>query len=328
MRHKNRQKIKKTVIITGYRCNNRCRFCMEANKRDLPMRTTLEIEQEMVGARQRGTDYIELIGGEMTIRPDIVRLIKSAKKLGFSTIMMSTNGRMYSYPELTEAILKAGLNSFVFSIHGHTKELHDWLTRVPGSFDQLKHGVKNVQRISKKLGLNINIGSNTTIVKQNYRFLPQIGEYIRRLGIGNSEFIFVDCNEGGAYDHFYEFVPKISKIADYVHKCLDIGKRDRLKHWHVRYVPLCYIQDYLGQISELQDVAIFHTEHIAPDFYNPNVEEGRRLVGRTKTRKCKSCKLYAQCEGIWKVYLEGYGDKELKPVKSLTAQQLKILSSY
>ncbi|XOA42794.1 MAG: radical SAM protein [Candidatus Nealsonbacteria bacterium] len=328
MRHKNRQKIKKTVIITGYRCNNRCRFCMEANKRDLPIRTTLEIEQEMVEARQRGTDYLELIGGEMTIRPDIVRLIKFAKRTGFATIMMSTNGRMYSYQELAKAILKAGLNSLVFSIHGHTPKLHDWLTRVPGSFDQLKHGVKNVQRISKKLGLNINIGSNTTIVKQNYKFLPKIGEYIRSLGIGNSEFIFVDCNEGGAYDHFYEFVPKISKIADYIHKCLDIGKRDRLKHWHVRYVPLCYFQDYLGQISELQEVATFHTEHVAPDFYNPNVEESRRLVGRTKTRKCKSCKLYNRCEGIWKVYLERYGDKELKPVKSLTAQQLKILSSY
>ena len=147
------KKIKKTVIITGYKCNNNCRFCMEADKRSFPTRTTIETEQEMFNARKRGSDYLELIGGEMTIRSDIVRLIKSAKKLGFSTIMMATNGRMYSYLKLTEAILEAGLTSLVFSIHGHTAKLHDWLTRVPGSFDELKQGVKNVQKVSKKLGL-------------------------------------------------------------------------------------------------------------------------------------------------------------------------------
>ncbi len=322
------KKIKKTVIITGYHCNNRCRFCMEADKRNLPAGTTLEIQQEMLGARKRGSNYLEMIGGEMTIRHDIVKLIKFAKNLGFSTIMIATNGRMYSYPELTESMIKAGLNALVFSIHGHTAKLHDWLTRVAGSFDQLKHGVENVQKISKKLRLNVHIGSNTTIVKQNYRFLPQIGEYIRSLNIGNSEFIFVDCNEGAAYNNFDEFVPRISKAAKHIHKCLEIGKRDHLKHWHVRYVPLCYFQDYLGQISELQEVATFHTEHIAPDFYNPNVEESRQAIGRMKTKKCKGCQLYDRCEGIWKIYLKYYGDKELKPVKDLTAQQSKILSSY
>lgn len=325
---KTHKEIKKTVIITGYRCNNRCRFCMEANKRDFPVKTTLEIEREMVKSRKRGTDYLELIGGEMTIRSDIVRLIEFAKRLGFSTIMMSTNGRMYSYKELAKAILKAGLNSLVFSIHGHTPKLQDWLTRVEGSFVQLKKGVENVKRISKRLRLNIHIGSNTTIVKQNYKFLPQIGKYIRNLGIEDSEFIFVDPNEGGAYDNFYEFVPRISRISNYIHKCLDIGKRDHLRHWHVRYVPLCYFQGYLDQISELQEVVTFRTEHVAPDFYNPNVEESRRIVGRQKTKKCKGCKLYDKCEGLWKVYLERYGDAELKPVKDLTSQQLKALSSY
>jgi len=310
------KKIKKTVIVTGYRCNNRCRFCNQANKRGMPIKTTQEVEKEMIEARRRRREYLELVGGEMTIRPDIVRLIRFAKGLGFSTIMMCTNGRMYSYPELAKAILKAGLNSLVFSIHGHTSKLHDWLTQVQGSFLQLKKGVKNVQKISRELGLNIHLGSNTCIVKQNYKFLPQIGEYIRSLGIGDAEFIFVDPNEGGAHDHFDEFVPRISEVAEYAHRCLDIGKRDHLHHWDIRYVPLCYFQNYLNQISELQEVRIFQTEHIAPDFYNPDVEKSRAEVGRAKTKRCQGCKLYQKCEGIWKEYLKHYGDKELKKVEN------------
>ncbi len=308
------EQIKKTVIFTGYKCNNRCQFCMQANKREMPVRTTQEIEREMFKARKRGRDYLELIGGEVTIRPDIVRLITFAKNLGFSTIMMATNGRMFSYPKLAKAILKAGVNSLVFSIHGHTPELHDWLTQVPGSFLQLKKGVENVQKISEELGLNIHLGSNTCIVKQNYKFFPEIGEYIRSLGIGDAEFIFVDPSEGAAHDYFDEFVPKISEVAEYAHRCLDIGKRDNLRHWHIRYVPLCYFQNYLDQISELHEVSTFQTEHVAQDFYNPDAAKGRAVVGRAKTKKCEGCKLYQKCEGVWKEYLKHFGDEELKKV--------------
>ena len=307
--------IKKTVIITGYQCNNRCLFCMEANKRDILDVSTLKIKEQMVNARQRGARYLELIGGEVTIRPDAVEIINFAKKLGFETIMMATNGRMYSYKKLARNIFKAGLNSLIFSIHGHNEKVHDHLTQVPGSFKQLKKGVENVKEVIKELGLKgITLGTNTTIVKQNYKYLPKIGQFICNLGLKNAEFIFVDCNEGWAQDHFDELVPHISDAAPYIHKCLDLKKKYDIPHWDIRYIPLCYFQDYLGQVSELHEVATFHTEHIAPDFYNPDSAKGRATTGRKKTERCRGCKLYNMCEGIWREYLKHYGDKELKPI--------------
>jgi len=308
------KKIKKTVIFAGYKCNNKCIFCINWDKRNIPGRTTPEIKKEMVGARDRGSTYLEIIGGEATIRLDIIELISFAKDLGFETIMMSTNGRMYSYEKFAEEIINAGLNSLVFSIHGHTAKLHDSLTQVEGSFKQLKKGIGNIKKIKKELNLRINLGSNTCIVKQNYKHLPQIGKYIHGLGIDNAEFIFVDPNYGAAFDFFDKLVPKISQIAPFVHQCLDIGKIHRIPHWAVRYVPLCYFTDYLEQISELQEVAVFHTEHLAPDFENRDVERSRQMVGRAKTKRCKGCKLYNKCEGIWKEYLKHYGDEELHPV--------------
>ena len=165
----------------------------------------------------------------------------------------------------------------------------------------------------KKLGFQ-KIGSNTTIVKQNYKHLPQIGRFIYQQGIRNSEFIFVDPNYGGGYDDFDKLVPRISQIAPYVKKCLEIGKKNKVSHWAIRYVPLCYFYDYLDQVSELQEVRTFHTEHLAPDFENFDVEGSRQVIGRKKTKKCKSCQLFKLCEGIWQEYLKRYGDKELKPV--------------
>jgi len=302
-------KIKKTVIFAGYKCNNRCIFCINWDKGNIIGRTTSEIKKEMIGAKDRGSTYLEIIGGETTIRPDIIELISFARDLGFRTIMMATNGRMYSYKKVAKEIIEAGLNSIVFSIHGHTAETHDSLTQVKGSFEQLKKGIENV----KEMGLK-DIGSNTTIIKQNYKKLPEIGKLIYDLGIRNSEFIFVDPSHGAAFNFFNKLVPKISQVAPFVHQCLDIGKKNNVAHWHIRYVPLCYFTNYLDQVSELQEIKTFKTEHIAPDFYDPNAEKGRRCIGRAKTKRCEGCSLYDKCEGIWKEYLKHYGDKEFNPV--------------
>ncbi len=309
-----KDKIHKTVIFTGYKCNNSCSFCMEADKRELPVRSTGEIKDEMMAARSRGADYLELIGGEMSIRPDFIELIKFGSDLGFSTVMIASNGRMLSYDKLVREVLLAGLNSIVFSIHGHDAKTHDQLTRSPGSFNQLIKGVENVRKIAEELGLRVSMGSNTCIVKPNYKKLPEIGKLILSLGIKNSEFIFVDCNEGGALNNFKELVPKISDIAPYARKCLDMGKVGDIDHWHIRYVPLCHFPDHLNQISELQEVEQFRTEHIAQDFQNYDVEGSRKEIGRLRTDKCKKCRFYGTCEGIWKKYVEIYGDGELKPV--------------
>ncbi len=308
-------KTHKTVIFAGYRCNNSCSFCMEADKRDLPVRSTTEIKDEMIAARSRGSVYLEMIGGEMTIRPDFIELIKFGSDLGFSTVMIASNGRMFAYEKIARDALSAGLNSVVFSIHGHNAEIHDSLTRSPGSFDQLMKGMENVKTIAQEMGLKVGIGTNSCVVKQNYKNLPELGKLIRSFDIRNSEFIFVDCNEGGAFNDFKGLVPKISDVAPYVRECLDIGKKDRVDHWHIRYVPLCYFPDHLDQISEIQEAETFHTEHIAQDFQNYNVEGSRKEIGRVRTEKCKECRLYDTCEGIWTKYFEVYGDAELKPVK-------------
>ncbi len=299
--------IKKTVIFAGYECNNQCVFCINYEKRNLPPRTTEEIKNELIDARKRGSIYAEFIGGEFTIRQDALQLIKFAKTIGFKTINMATNGRVPSYREYAKNIIDAGLTDIIFSIHGHNSKLHDELTQAPGSFNQLMKGLDNFKKLKFK-----NIGANTTIVKQNYKFLPKIGQLISDLGIRNTEFIFVDPNYGGAKVNFNELVPRISKIAPYVRKCLDIGRE--YPHWHIRYVPLCYFKEYLNQVSEIDEVKKFKTEHIAADFKNYSVETSRAEVGRIKTRKCDKCRLKDVCEGIWKEYVKHYGDDELKSV--------------
>jgi len=301
------KKIKKTVVFTSYACNNQCVFCIDEDKKNIPGRSTDEVKTEIENARERGATYLELIGGEVTIRKDAVDLIVFARDKGFETISLTTNGRMFAYPEYVKKILDAGLTDVVFSIHGHNDELHDSLTRVPGSFAQLKKGINNL----RDKGFS-RIGSNTTIVKQNYKQLKEIADFISGLDIENAEFIFVDSNEGAAKNNFEKLVPRVRDIIPYVKKCLDVGREKKALHWHVRYLPLCQLEDYLEQVSEIDEVKKFQTEHSAPDFFNPNAEESRAEVGRSKAERCGNCRLNEQCEGVWNEYIKNYGDDELK----------------
>ena len=306
------KKLKKVVIMTGYKCNNNCIFCYNLHKRNTPEQPISEIFNNILTAKKNGVNYLEIIGGEQTIRKDIIPIVKFADKQNFKIITMTTNGSMLCYKDFAKKIIAAGLNRVVFSIHGHNAGLHDSLTQARGSFDRLMEGIKN----AISFGIEVKeIGSNTTIVKQNYKKLPAIGKLIFDLGIRNSEFIFVDPTRGAPYDNFKRFVPRLSEIAPFMNKCLDIGKKNKIQHWDIRYVPICSFRDYEQQISELNENKIFsNTVHLAPDFTNLDVEDSRKQLVRIKTKKCKKCKKFDICEGLWTEYYKHYGDSELKPI--------------
>lgn len=302
-------KTQKLVLFTGFSCNSHCHFCIDLNKRDLPDKSTRQIVEEMVQAKAAGVEYLEMIGGETTIRRDFIPLVKTAKKLGFKDIVVVTNGRMLAYPDFAKETVAAGVTDLVFSIHGHDAKLHDELTYAEGSFVDLLKGIENV----RKEGLE-RIFGNCTVIKQNMRHLPDIARLFLSQKIHHVEFIFVDPTYGGAYTNFHGLVPKISEAAPFMREALKIGREGGTTDFVARYVPLCHFPDDLEQISEIREVATFRTRHWAPDFKNDDVGAGRVVAGRSKPEKCKGCSLYGQCEGIWNEYLKRVGDDELKPL--------------
>lgn len=304
---KKNKKLLKVVLFTGYSCNNRCVFCIDADKRSLPERTTVELLKLIYAAGKKGADILEIIGGEATIRPDFAALVRAAKKVGIGSVSCATNGRVLSDMAAAKKILAAGLDSVIFSLHGPTARVHDALTASPGSFAQLMKGAANL----KKLGFG-KMGGNTTVVKGNMRALPALARLYVKLGFRNVEYIFVDPNYGGAKNEFDALVPRISEAAPYMKKALRAGRAAGFAEWKARYVPLCHFKGYESQISELNERTLFLTEHWAPDFVNPDAIGSRMTVGRRRPAACAGCAKYALCEGIWTEYLKHYGDGELK----------------
>jgi MoaA/NifB/PqqE/SkfB family radical SAM enzyme len=305
--------MKKAAIITGYTCNNNCLFCYDSEKREnnIPDLKTDEIKSMLKSAKESGCSYVDFLGGEFTIRRDAIELISYARSLDFETIAVTTNGRAFSYMDILKRFVSAGMNSIIFSVHGNNAELHDKLTNVSGSFAQLKKGIENAKE------LHLLIYTNTTITKINLPYLEDIGRFLIKLGTVNSEFIFLDPTTGKGRTDFDNLMPKIKESAEPIRKLLELGKKHKISHWHIRYYPLCYLEGYEEYVSELHEKAAFEAEiHLGPEFTNTEVRESRKIIGKTKGKQCKLCKYDNVCEGVWTYYAEKNGTDELVPVNS------------
>lgn len=294
---------KQAKIVLGFKCNNNCLFCYEKTRRHLLDKTTAELKREISVASKRGFLQVHFIGGEPTIRPDIFELIKYAKDSGFDSVMITTNGRMFAYPDFVNKIIESGISQVVFSLHGHNARLHDRLTGSKGSFRQLIAGLANFKRTGFK-----NIGVNTTIVKQNYRYLPAIAKMLVEYRIERVEFIYVGVFRKG----LKLMKPRISLAASYIRSALKIG-RDSNYLWTVQNPPMgCYFVGYFKHLNYAKNEKnTLFVKSNKTCLYEKI--EGNKSTVYLKPKKCLQCYYRDGCFGVEKMYLREFGTREIKP---------------
>ncbi|MFZ5785012.1 MAG: radical SAM protein [Acidobacteriota bacterium] len=124
------------------RCNARCAHCyLELDGHPGPEFATVERVLRELG--QAGTLMLVLTGGEITLRPDWLDIVRVAHTLGFATTI-KTNGLLWSAAAVS-AIADIGVLSVDVSLHGARREAHDAVTNLPGSFDGAMATVKRLR---------------------------------------------------------------------------------------------------------------------------------------------------------------------------------------
>ena len=299
--------MKRLDLKVGFTCNNNCVFCAQAHRKDQGDNTFEELVKDLKEGYRDGAREVVFTGGEPTIRPELPKLVETAKKIGFRNIQIQTNGRMFYYKKYAKKLLDAGVTEFSPALHGPDKETHENGTRAEGSFEQTLNGIKNL----KELGAYVI--TNTVINKYNYEKLPETVEILMEIGVDQFQLAFVHpC--GNAGDNFYEVVPRKSKVKPYVHKALEIAENHEheVKNMMVEAYPYCFMEGFEKYVSQLYmpNADIRGQEKNIKDH-----EKVRKTTEKKKAEKCKKCRFYKVCEGPWKEYPEHYGFEEFEPVE-------------
>ncbi|MDF1564253.1 MAG: radical SAM protein [Deltaproteobacteria bacterium] len=165
------------ALLLGYRCNNRCLFCGQAEVREADAQPVAEpaLRAALEAARASGSPGVWLVGGEPTLREDLPQLIGLAREVGFSRVGLQTNGRRLAYGGYRQDLLAAGLTDLEVSLQGSSADCHDHLTRVPGAFEQTLRGLRGLS------GSGLRLGLATLLDRSNFRHLGELLRLALRL---------------------------------------------------------------------------------------------------------------------------------------------------
>jgi len=132
------------------RCNYRCVYCRTGNEgaqfSELPIADYARLLRVFVSL---GIEKIRLTGGEPLLRNGLLELVRETATLrpAFSDapldIAITTNGHLLA--PLAKPLKEAGLSRITISMDAVDPETFTRITRVPGSFERVRDGIRAAQ---------------------------------------------------------------------------------------------------------------------------------------------------------------------------------------
>ena len=135
-----------------YRCNERCVHCY-LDHDDHGEMTTSEIKCVLDELADAGTFFLTFSGGEVLMRRDFFELLEYARRLMFN-VRIKTNAVMIGEAE-ARRMLALGVDQVQVSIYSHRPEIHDAITKLPGS---LRRSVEAIRFLTAQ-GLSVIIAN-------------------------------------------------------------------------------------------------------------------------------------------------------------------------
>jgi MoaA/NifB/PqqE/SkfB family radical SAM enzyme len=124
-----------------YRCNNNCRHCWLWLPPGAPQGheelSFEEIRRIVDQARRLGCQAWGLSGGEPLLRPDFAEILDYITRKAVH-YRLNTNGTLIT-PEIARLLTRPGHK--MVALYGATAEVHDHVTRTPGSFEATMRGI-------------------------------------------------------------------------------------------------------------------------------------------------------------------------------------------
>ena len=163
-------------LAITYRCNNACFHCYNESLRDrmeLSKEAWLNVLSQLWAI---GIPHIVFTGGEPTLSPVLLDLIRFSESQGQIT-GLNTNGRKLKDPAFTSALVESGLDHIQITIESHLESIHDGMVARNGAWKDTSAGIQNA--LSQKLF----VMTNTTLLRENSKYLRETLAFLADLGV-------------------------------------------------------------------------------------------------------------------------------------------------
>lgn len=279
---------KKVIMNVTYVCNNHCTFCAVGTRTQIDGHPTRQREF-LEKYREGGVKMVDFDGGEPTMNPELVPLVRYARQLGYERVNVTTNGRMCFYEAFAKRLVRSGLTTLLFSVHGPDARTHAQQVGVAEAFEQTIGGIRNCVKHAPR---GVELGMNVTLTKGNYEKLPELAELALSSGLPwlNIQFL---TPFGRATS---SVAPDTQAAANVAMRTID-RFRDRMK-LQIINLPFCFMPGYeafmIGDLAKLERHMIFVN--------NETVNLAEYLAERrTHKAVCAPCPHRVFCGGFYEL---------------------------
>lgn len=308
---------KQVEIQLGHMCNNRCVFCVSGQRtamgeaKPMPAAPVIERLRESYASGHR---KLTLLGGEPTLQPEFMTVVREAVTLGFEEIVIFTNGVKTARAEVIDEVLETGGNfTWRISIQGATCEAHENTTKKRGSFKRILRTMENLKARGETITVNM------CVVTSNLASVPNFAELLLPYGVTQLHLDMMRPLDAGerTQDEVRDMMPKLSDYAAPMSAM--VQEFDRLSPGfdvNIGNLPYCMAPTLLHRIhhdgERTDTIAIDGDDRLSKPWNKYFIK--RR--DKTKTSACDECVMHDACSGVFESYADLHGLGELSPIRA------------
>lgn len=302
-------------LYVGLACNLNCLFCFfryYEKKTFCPLR---ELKEECNTNRNfYGNTHIDILGGEPTCHPQIIKLLEHCRKIGLAPTVL-TNGQNLSKGMVKDLKL-AGIDCLTLAFHGDEKD-HDYVVNKPGAYKLMREGIDN----AREAGITLKV--NTVVTRINHAHLPAFSrELVNVKPQGGVYFLVYIPEESWVSHKLPDFYIHHTDAAPHIKEAASILLSAGLSP-HICFSPICPYEGFEKYMLNFHQACYQSGWDVKPghklrgefDHLYYNLAESRKR--NAQGEPCKKCALRLICIGLSRQYAEEVGWGELRPYEGM-----------
>ena len=284
------------------KCDLNCIHCTLRDMPELPDRSRAQALESLRAGRLSGCDDLVVLRGEAGWREDLPELIVSARTMGFRFVQLQSHGAPFAIQAKRAVLLAAGIDAVEVMLLGGRPETHDTLARHKGAFRATMLGIKALLVAGVLPLVSIHV------LSANLAELPMAVRLLSGLGAPRVQFNFprpVLTPEGPQTEPLARLAPAAAAVNGAAALAHSLGLAVTTEGF-----PFCLLEaawrqgpdsDEDWKRHRIDDLHFLHE--------SLNIERERM---RPMATVCQSCSVAAVCPKTWAMYLELFGEEELR----------------
>jgi MoaA/NifB/PqqE/SkfB family radical SAM enzyme len=319
--------LKHIEINIGKACNNKCIFCLSWNtifKWNIALVEYTIIKDKLDWYYKKWYRSIGFLWWDISIHPDLYKIIKYCKKLWYTEIHVITNAMIFDDYNKAEKLILSWVTRVNISVHSHLEKIEDYLIQVPWGLKRKLKALDNFNNLYNKSLLKSSLSINIVLNKQNYKTIVETVLFYKiKKNINDIRINFIWLVENLS-SNWWNIQISYTEILPYLKRLIYVSEKYNIR-LTFDSIPVCiflkinnkkgeyYLNkyfwdkfDHINVIDELSNPDLENT------FYNKQDKEKNSY--KTKFKDCKKCIYNNTCQWVWNSYYKVYWDKEFTPI--------------